>query len=153
MKAKQHLPYPTELQSKLHALHKELNNAVKRFKSLSQIAKSEWLISFYKAKLQERNQFRLELKTHLETNYAKLESSRTVAGALNRLHTKVKVMFDNDHDQVSLTKATYHEESLLDVYQFVLIEPQIIEDDLIELLKNHVEKIESDIKLMRTFET
>tara|TARA_R110002049_G_scaffold302713_2_gene496101 strand:+ start:35820 stop:36281 length:462 start_codon:yes stop_codon:yes gene_type:complete len=153
MKAKQRLAYLTELQSKLNNLYKELNNAVKRFRSLSQIAKSHSLVSFYQKKLEERNQFRLELKTHLKRNDAKIESSGTVTGALSRLHAKIKVMFDNDDDQVSLTKATYHEESLLHVYQFVLRKPQILDEGLIKLLKNHVEKIESDIRVMRTFES
>tara|TARA_R110002049_G_scaffold242357_1_gene416162 strand:- start:6187 stop:6642 length:456 start_codon:yes stop_codon:yes gene_type:complete len=151
MKAKQRLPYPTELQQKLSGLYKELKNSVKRFHTLAQIAESEKLVLFYKKKLEERKCFRTELKAFLKSNNVKIESSGTVTGAFSRLHTKIKVMFDNDEDQVSLNKATYHEESLLYHYEFILKKPEMLSDNLIKLLNTHTTKIESDINKMRNF--
>ncbi|GAA4238764.1 hypothetical protein GCM10022291_30520 [Postechiella marina] len=150
MKAKQRLPYPTELQQKLNRLFKELNNAVKRFYLLAQIAKTEPLVLFYHKKLEERKAFRSELKAYLKANDVRIETSGTVTGAFSRLHTKIKTMFDNDEDEVSLTKAKYHDESLLYDYKSVLSKPEILSDNLKLLLENHYAQIASDVQKMNS---
>lgn len=150
MKAKQRLLYSSELQTKLNALYKALNNAVKRLRLLSEIAKSEELVLFYQKKLKERKAFKFELREHLKANSVRIVSSGTLTGAVSRLHTKIKIVFDNDEDQVTLTKAIYHEESLLYDYQFIMRKPELLGDGLISLLVGHMECIKSDLEDMKS---
>lgn len=145
MSSKKPLLLDSELAQKVDSLNKALNDAVKRYKTLIQIAKSEKLMNFYTKKLLERETFKDELKPFVEDFQLKKTKKDTLSGAFTRLHANIKALFDDDEDEVSLTKAMYHEESLLYDYDIILRKPEIIPTELLALLKEHKHNIKEDV--------
>ncbi len=149
MNSKKPIPLNSELALKIETLNEALNDAVKRFSTLIRIAKSEKLMQFYAKKLEERRTLKDQLQFFIEDFQLKKTKKGTVTGAFSRLHANIKAIFDDDEDEVSLTKAMYHEESLLFEYETILKKPEILPEKLFGLLKNHKSTIEKDVKKIK----
>lgn len=149
MKVKNKTTINSELESKLTRLRKELRDAVKRFKNLTAITDSNELIQFYKEKFEERQKFENEIISLLKDINIRTKSGGTVSGAFSKLHTNLQVIFGKDPDEVSLTKAIYHEESLLHDYQFILRKPDIFNEEILKILRLQAEQIKKDIQHLK----
>jgi len=148
MKLKKQRTFDDILSLKLKELEKELSDATKRFLLLSKVAKSYQLVSFYKQRFYDRRQYQLNLTEYFNDLNIKKNKKGTVSDAFSLLHTKVKTIFENDDDQVALTKATYFEESLLLSYASVLKHQVNMPPELYQLLIHQHTNIERDIDRM-----
>jgi len=137
---------------KLRQLRKAVKDSVKRFRILVQISESDQLISFYKEKFNERRAFENQIVHLLKSFSVRSKSSGSVTGAFVKLHTNLQVILGKDPDQVSLTKATYHEESLLYEYEFALKQTDYLTDKTSEILEVHAQQIQADIQRLKAFD-
>jgi len=151
MKEKGRLQENAELISKLTQLRKAVKDSVKRFKNFTQLTDSKKLVDFYYNKFCERKQFEADIIQLLKVCNERTNSGGTVSGAFSRLDTKVQILFGRDADDISLTKATYHEESLLNVYQLAMAKPELLHEDMLKTLQQHAQQIEDDIQRLKTF--
>ena len=151
MKLKTYTPNQTEKGQKIIEVLKGVNDSIKRYKVLSTVAKSDELKAFYTRKLKERKTFRKHLASYADTMGLNTGKSGSLTGAVSRLHTKIKTVFDNDEDQVSINKALYHDQSLMHDYEFILNKPEILEEDLQELLQNQLKTIQKDVLTLEHF--
>lgn len=149
MKVKHKIQTSPELESKLTQLRKALKDAAKRFKNLAEITDSNQLVQFYTEKFKERQKFENEIISLLNNFNIRSKSGGTAVGAFSKLHTNLKIIFGKDSDEVSLTKATYHEESLLNEYHFILRKPEIFNEAALKTLRLQAEQIKKDIQHLK----
>lgn len=141
-----------EAELKIQNLYKEITDAAERFSQLAKVAQSEALTNYYQKKSEARRRFVKELEDSSKGNKLSKISKSTNAGAFSRLHTSIKALFTSDNDEVSLNKATYHEESLLYEYNFVLKNTEDLSENLQNILKKQKQEIEDDLSKIRSID-
>lgn len=148
MKLKTYTPYQTELGQIINKLLHELNDSIKWFQELKASTANKELVQFYSKKLKEREKFKNQIEPYAKKVGINVPKSATLLGAFSRLHAQIKATFNNRVDQILINKAIYHEESLSYEYKCALEHPDKLIYGLIEVLQQHLNCLESDIKYL-----
>jgi len=136
---------------KLNEILEKNYDAENGYKKAANNAKNEALKHYFKAKAQERSNFKNELKSEVAAYGQQFETIGSIAGSAHRTWMDVKALFSSDNDESMLEEAIRGEKASINEYKEVLKETSLPATTKMLLAKQKAQ-IEKSLSTIKTLE-